>query len=139
VTEDLGNIVYEEIRKYIITSSAQYDHHSASASTTGTRSSPIESVHDEANSSFLTTSPAAAEARDARLTRRLNALDRANETQVVYIVGKEQLRLLHTQNNFAKRFVLGIFLWVRENTRAKVASMRIPIEKLVEVGFVKEI
>jgi KUP system potassium uptake protein len=30
-------------------------------------------------------------------------------------------------------------MWLRDNTRAKVASMRIPIDKLVEVGFVKEI
>jgi KUP system potassium uptake protein len=35
--------------------------------------------------------------------------------------------------------LLRIFIWIRENTRAKVASMRIPIDKLVEVGFVKEI
>jgi KUP system potassium uptake protein len=34
---------------------------------------------------------------------------------------------------------LTIFLWLRDNTRAKVASMNIPVEKLVEVGFVKEI
>jgi KUP system potassium uptake protein len=35
--------------------------------------------------------------------------------------------------------ILTVFLWIRDNTRAKVASMRIPIEKLVEVGFVKEL
>jgi KUP system potassium uptake protein len=55
------------------------------------------------------------------------------------IVGKEQLRLLKERNNIAKRILLYIFMWLRDNTRAKVASMRIPIDKLVEVGFVKEI
>lgn len=133
VSEDLGSIVYEEIRKYIITSSAQ---HSYPTSTTG-GSTSIE-LHNEADAQAGTATSTSAESRDARLQRRLSALDAANATQVVYIVGKEQLRLL-AHNNVAKRFILGIFLWVRDNTRAKVASMRIPIEKLVEVGFVKEI
>jgi KUP system potassium uptake protein len=46
---------------------------------------------------------------------------------------------MKAQNNLFQRFVLHIFLWIRDNTRAKVASMKIPIEKLVEVGFVKEL
>jgi KUP system potassium uptake protein len=131
VTENLGNIVYEEVRKYIITSSAQHSH---PASTTGTSTSVELNENSEPQAATSTST----ESRDARLARRLSDLDAANETQVVYIVGKEQLRLL-SHNNIAKRFVLGIFLWVRDNTRAKVASMRIPVEKLVEVGFVKEI
>lgn len=131
VTEDLGNIVYEEVRKYIITSSAQHSH---PASTTGASTS-VELNEDAEPQGAASRS---AESRDSHLAHRLSALDVANQAQVVYIVGKEQLRLL-SHNNIAKRFVLGIFLWVRDNTRAKVASMRIPIEKLVEVGFVKEI
>jgi KUP system potassium uptake protein len=133
VTENLGNIVYEEVRKYIITSSAQHSH---PTSTIGVTTS-LE-LNDEAEAQTTTAASTSAESRNARLQRRLSALDAANEAQIVYIVGKEQLRLL-SHNNAAKRFVLGIFLWVRDNTRAKVASMRIPVEKLVEVGFVKEI
>lgn len=131
VTEDLGNTVYEEIRKHIITSSAQHSH---PTSTTGASTSA--EVNEDAEPQIATST--SAESRNSRLTRRLAALDAANETQIVYIVGKEQLRLLD-HNNIAKRFVLGTFLWIRDNTRAKVANMRIPVEKLVEVGFVKEI
>lgn len=131
VTEDLGNMVYYEVRKYIITSAAQFSHPN---STNGVSTS-IE-LNDDAEPQTATST--SAESRDARLQRRLAALDTAMESQVVYIVGKEQLRLL-AHNNIAKRFILGIFLWVRDNTRAKVASMRIPVEKLVEIGFVKEI
>ncbi|KAL9059164.1 MAG: hypothetical protein Q9162_001382 [Coniocarpon cinnabarinum] len=85
---------------------------------------------------------------DALIAAKLAALDQAFKTQVVYIVGKEQLRIPspqhHTWMQYIgrpawRRAVLGIFIWIRENTRAKVASMRIPVEKLVEVGFVKEI
>ncbi|KAK3043946.1 hypothetical protein LTS18_002585 [Coniosporium uncinatum] len=42
-------------------------------------------------------------------------------------------------HNVVERMVLGLFLWVRENTGTKVAGMRIPVEKLVGVGFVREI
>ena len=35
--------------------------------------------------------------------------------------------------------VLGMFLWIRDNTRAKVANLRLAMERVVEVGFVKEI
>lgn len=133
VTEDLGNMVYYEVRKYIITASAQFSH---PGSTTGVSNS-IE-LNDDPEPQIATATSTSAESRDARLQRRLSALDAAMESQIVYIVGKEQLRLL-AHNNVAKRFILSIFLWVRDNTRAKVASMRIPVEKLVEVGFVKEI
>lgn len=32
-----------------------------------------------------------------------------------------------------------LFLWMRENSRTKMADMNIPFGNLVEVGFVKEI
>lgn len=98
---------------------------------------------------------------DGNVANALTALDRAYTTQTVYIVGKEQLRLtkgpavtfraLFGRETFreswselvgskaGRRFVLVIFMWIRENTRARVSSMKIPVEKLVEVGFVKEV
>ncbi|KAI5800827.1 potassium transporter-domain-containing protein [Pyronema domesticum] len=76
---------------------------------------------------------------DAAIKRRVEALDKAFATQVVYIVGKEHLRLICGRNNWFKRMILGTFIWMRENTRAKIAKMEVPVEKLVEVGFVREI
>lgn len=76
---------------------------------------------------------------DTAIDRRIAALDSAFQKQVVYIVGKEELRLLVERNNIFKRILLGIYMWLRQNTRAKTAQMEIPVEKLVEVGFVKEI
>jgi len=149
VTENLGTIVYEELRKYIIASHAQHAQPSepstvgSDTSAVASRSSALHEEEQNPESTFAyrtsATPYSSSLTASARLTRRLNALDTAYSTQVVYIVGKEQLRLIRSQNNIAKRFVLGIFLWLRENTRAKVASMRIPVEKLVEVGFVREI
>jgi KUP system potassium uptake protein len=38
-----------------------------------------------------------------------------------------------------RRIILDIFLWIRDNTRAKIASLRLAMDRAVEVGIVKEI
>ncbi|KAK8162023.1 potassium transporter-domain-containing protein [Phyllosticta citrichinensis] len=78
---------------------------------------------------------------DSALKRRLAALDAAYATQVVYVVGKEELRLMGPGSywDWWRQGVLGVFLWLRANTRAKVAKMKVPVDKLVEVGFVREL
>jgi KUP system potassium uptake protein len=120
VAENLGELVYSELRKYITQSWAQ-------------NAPAIASV----SSSVELYAPSTVD--DRKVATALQVLDQAYAAQTVYIVGKEQLRLLKTTNNIFKRVVLTVFLWIRDNTRAKVASMKIPVEKLVEVGFVKEI
>jgi KUP system potassium uptake protein len=133
VTEDLGDVVYTELRKFITTNGAQH------AQTSATAPGAASDVPQNEGATMRSISTGTPVESDAKLTRRLRVLDDAYSAQVVYIVGKGQLRLMAAKNNVFKRFVLGIFLWIRENTRAKVASMRIPVEKLVEVGFVKEL
>jgi len=135
VTENLGDVVYSELRKHIIHSWGQHAPAIASLAT---------SAEPSAANSAGTTRPASTHngelsPDDRKVAKRLETLDQAYAAQTVYIVGKEQLRLLKTTNNFFKRQILRIFLWIRDNSRAKVASMKIPVEKLVEVGFVKEI
>lgn len=73
-----------------------------------------------------------------KLTTELEHLKTAYDTQVVYIVGKEQMRI-QPENSFFRKVALAAFLWLRENTRSRIASMRIPVDKLVEVGFIKEL
>ena len=65
-------------------------------------------------------------------------LDEAYENQVLYILGKEQMRL-KTGTNVARSVLLGIFMWIRENTRNKMASLKLGGDGLVELGFVKSI
>ncbi|KAL1965270.1 hypothetical protein VTN77DRAFT_5872 [Rasamsonia byssochlamydoides] len=60
------------------------------------------------------------------------------QSKVIYIVGKEQLRI-HPSTNPVRRFVLGLFLWLRENTRTKVQHLNVEVDRLVEVGFIKDI
>ncbi|KAI4743944.1 putative potassium transporter [Aureobasidium sp. EXF-12298] len=70
-------------------------------------------------------------------SRRLRALDDAFKLQTLYLVGKQQLRV-YEDTSIVKKALLEAFLFVRENTRAKVAQLDVPVEKLVEVGFVGE-
>lgn len=68
----------------------------------------------------------------------LDAINKAATTQLVYIMGKEQMKIKRG-TNIVRRVLLMMFLWIRENSRTKMADMDIPIDNLVEVGFVKEI
>ena len=146
VTPDLGPLVYHEVRKAIIHAGAKVSpsssprlHDSPPNSTPAEITSEAISVQNSSSGAVQSTlDPVAAAAVDAQIAYRLAALDTAFETQVVYTVGKEQLRIM-SSNNIFKRMLLGTFVWLRENTRAKVASLRVPVDKLVEVGFVKEI
>jgi len=68
----------------------------------------------------------------------LDAISRAHAAQTVYVMGKEQMKI-KKGTNIVRRLLLEVFLWIRENSRTKMADMNIPFDNLVEVGFVKEI
>lgn len=69
---------------------------------------------------------------------RISKLDEAYEHQILYIIGKEQMKI-KTGTGFLRRGLLHAFLWIRENTRTKIANLRVPMERVFEVGFVKEV
>ncbi|KAI9653066.1 MAG: hypothetical protein M1821_007717 [Bathelium mastoideum] len=145
VTPDLGRLIYQELRKAVIragakvsaSSSPRSDASPANSSSAEEQTETIAVKGSGSDAIQTTLSPTQANI-DAQVARRLAALDSAYSTQVVYMVGKEQLRIMPS-NNFFKRAVLGLFVGLREITRAKVSSLRVPVDKLVEVGFVKEI
>ncbi len=69
---------------------------------------------------------------------RIATLDEAYEHQILYIIGKEQMKI-KTGTGILRRGLLHCFLWIRENTRTKIANLRVPMERVFEVGFVKDI
>jgi KUP system potassium uptake protein len=76
----------------------------------------------------------------------LAALREAYGAQTVYVLGKETMRIgrpagksRYGPGALARRFFLAMFLWLRENSRTKLADLDIDVDKLVEVGFLKEI
>ncbi|KAK3332684.1 potassium transporter-domain-containing protein [Cercophora scortea] len=71
----------------------------------------------------------------------LDALNQAFEDQTVYIMGKEVMKVQLRKGvlGFFRWSILELFLWIRENTRAKLADLDINADDLVEVGFVKQL
>ncbi len=74
----------------------------------------------------------------ASVSKKLAVLQHAYNDQVVYVVGKEQMRISN-ETGFVRRVLLSAFLWIRENTRSKVQALNVDVDQLVEVGFVKQI
>jgi len=72
------------------------------------------------------------------IQRELGVLNDAYEKQTVYVMGKEQMKIRKGTNVF-RRVILEAFLWIRENSRAKMQDLMLPTDQLVEVGFIKEI
>ncbi|KAL3423616.1 potassium transporter [Phlyctema vagabunda] len=108
VSPDLGRLMVEQLILYI----------TRDASAAGSNVSSVE--------------------HSPEVQAELDAIVRAMETQLVYVMGKEQMKI-RTGTNLVRRLVLDAFLWIRENSRTKMADMNIPLDQLVEVGFVKEI
>ncbi|KAH9206123.1 potassium transporter-domain-containing protein [Leptodontidium sp. 2 PMI_412] len=50
-----------------------------------------------------------------------------------------EAQMIKKGTNIVRKLLLMAFLWVRENSRTKMADINIPFDNLVEVGFVKEI
>jgi len=108
VTPDLGRMVVEQLVLFITRDTAS----------SGENASSVE--------------------HSPEVQAELGRVNWAAERQMVYVVGKEQMRIKDGTNIF-RRLVLAVFLWIRENSRTKMADMNIPVDNLVEVGFVKEI
>jgi KUP system potassium uptake protein len=70
----------------------------------------------------------------AELTR----IEEAYNHRVLYIIGKEQMKIKANAGIFRKVLLLA-FLWIRDNTRTKIANLRVSTDRVIEVGFVKDI
>lgn len=68
------------------------------------------------------------------------ALRYAEAAQTIYLMGKQTMRARRmADTSIFRRLGLAAFLWIRENSRTKLANLDIDPDNLVEVGFVKEI
>ncbi|KAK1987316.1 potassium uptake protein [Colletotrichum cereale] len=122
VSPDLGALVYEQVRKFVV--------RQATAKAAAASEQETSTTLDDADSP--------PELKDGRLAAELAKLDRAYAHKVLYIVGKGQMHI-QTSTGIVRRLTLGTFLWIRDNTRAKIANLRLAMDRVVEVGFVKEI
>ncbi|KAL9126571.1 MAG: hypothetical protein Q9217_004401 [Psora testacea] len=126
VSNDLGLLIYENIRKYIIIEGSRFRTANPAIDEEGTETKECKDL---------------SAAKQALVRTRLDSLQAGYEDQVVHIVGKEQMRIgaVHDCRGWARRIALAAFLWLRSNTGSRVANMNLEVDKLVEVGFVKVI
>ncbi|KAJ5494640.1 hypothetical protein N7463_010727 [Penicillium fimorum] len=137
ITTNLASILVDQVRRYLLLEEMPQQCRLpplpvAAIANEGCGSSP--------SNNGCTNSPTTEkEAENARqLSDRLTRLQEAYEHKVLYIIGKEQMKIKSGASFFIK-VLLYIFLWIRDNTRNKMANLRVPTDKLIEVGFLKEI
>ncbi|KAI1299108.1 potassium uptake protein [Xylaria venustula] len=148
ITPDLAALIYEEVRKFVMnpagaaepgekleTSPSEAKAGSQSSST-AVSENPVPPAEEDSKGKQRRGGPA--ELEDAKVRHELACLDRAFATKVSYVVGKEQMKI-KTGASLFRRLMLETFLFIRDNTRAKIANLRLAMDRVVEVGFVKEI
>ena len=130
LTNDLGLLIYENMRDFIIREGAGL-------------TSPLADAVSETSSGKVEAPPTKHDEhlRQQMVRNNLTTLQAAYEEQVVHIVGKEQMRIDEVKQctGYFRKVALAAFLWLRSNVGNKVANMNLDVEKLVEVGFVKTI
>lgn len=139
VTPDLGRLVADQIAHFL-----RSEHDASQGYRSRQRSDENEKGQDpdlapeqRPGPGHITSSSFSFFSDDSTLP--LAILERAYEEQIVYIVGKEQLRLKDSTRNPIRRVVLALYMWLRENTRTKVQHLNVEVDRLVEVGFIKAI
>lgn len=123
ITPNLATLIYEKVHEHIVQRALDREGEKSAVNVAG----GVQNVERDNVSS-----------RSSTTSSRLEALERAYQHRVLYITGKEQMKIT-SGTNIVRRFFLHIFLFIRENTRAKIASLDIPMDRVIEVGFVKDI
>lgn len=145
ITLDLGSLVHKQIRDFIIQQGASREPHvSLSANTQQNPSSPPPQAEENhaatTTESFTSASDIQKKPQgtDEKISANLAKLQQAYDHQVLYIIGKEQMKI-KAGTSIWRKLMLRAFLWLRDNTRNKIANLRVSTDRVVEVGFVKEV
>ncbi|KAF2820149.1 potassium transporter [Ophiobolus disseminans] len=137
ITPDLAALIYDQVQKHIV--SRALDREGEKASSTGTAVEQTSARPAAGASAFIRApTPSPSTGSSGSTSSRLESLERAYNHEVLYIIGKEQMKV-RRGTNFVRKVVLETFLFLRENTRAKIASLKVPMDKVIEIGFVKEV
>lgn len=139
VTRDIGAVIFEQLRGFVIRECGGPSVLSTELNITPVPSSTNNEI-ESAETSYSKKTPTPSSEDQQNLTHHLLAsLDAAYGEQVIYIVGKEQMRIRPDRSikGIVRNILMGTFLWMRANTGSKVSGLNIDVEKLVEIGFVK--
>ena len=144
INPELASMIRDRIREFIISDLASRPGANASDEMKGTDTDATTPPEKPASSG--SSSPSLSKEKVNQdgenlpkgATSAVQKLEAAFEHQVLYIIGKSQLKV-SSEGGIFRKVLLHMFLWARENTRTKVASLRVSTDRLFEVGFVKDI
>lgn len=167
VTPDLAAVIYEQVRRYLLDHAkddepihiipgvvqkpnTSPDHislmrrKSDDANPSSGADGRADETTKDADKTAPTTETTSTSTPDKRNVKHLNTsididlatLDEAYNHKVLYIVGKEQMKI-KPKTNYFRSTLLWTFLWLRDNTRNKIANLKVPTDDLIEVGFLK--
>ncbi|KAK3063452.1 hypothetical protein LTS18_000285, partial [Coniosporium uncinatum] len=166
VTPDLASLIFEKVRDHIIRRAIDRegpapDAFSSSAATTAGINTTLGSTNLESSetsaedgkadsgkqpivtksaipSTSNDTSSRDRASMDQSISARLEALDRAFNHEVLYVIGKEQM-FVKAGTFWLRAALINAFLFIRDNTRPRIASLKVPRDKVIEMGFIKDV
>ncbi|KAI8938987.1 hypothetical protein NX059_004831 [Plenodomus lindquistii] len=159
ITPDLASLIFDKVRNHIVSRALEREGEiTTTIPTSDERSESVSHLDHLNNTSDITEKAAIVEtteqdngyssgiaapgtlspSRGSTTSARHEALERAYNHEILYIIGKEQMKVKNGTNIIRKIF-LNAFLFIRENTRTKIASLDVPLDKVIEVGFVKQV
>jgi KUP system potassium uptake protein len=141
ITPDLSSLVYEQLRNFIITQGARkapLSLPSGDRKNTMFTVPPISDEKEKENGNDTTTESATTQPADETISADLAKLEHAYQRQVLYIIGKEQMKV-RPDSPVWRKVLLRTFLFLRDNTRTKIANLGVPTDRVIEVGFVKDV
>jgi KUP system potassium uptake protein len=127
ITPDLAALIYDQVHQHIVSRALDREGENSSSSGTDSKAPAVAGSGNSINAPST-----------GSTSSRLEALERAFNHEVLYIIGKEQMKVKKGTNMF-RRIVLETFLFLRDNTRAKIKSLEVPMDKVIEIGFVKDV
>jgi KUP system potassium uptake protein len=149
ITPDLGSLVYDKVRNHIVTRALDRDGERQTAPVSSGNDLGATTDLNKLNSKVAVSEKESSTPSSARqtatptasatsTTARLTALERAFNHEVLYIMGKEQMKVKNG-TGFVRRILLNAFLFIRDNSRTKIASLDLDRDRVIEVGFVKDV
>ncbi|KAH7417012.1 potassium transporter-domain-containing protein [Cadophora sp. MPI-SDFR-AT-0126] len=132
ITPDLASLICEQVRNFIVCQGASLKSTpSTSIQTQDVSFTPLPRYDEKRQEMKLL-------ATEETIATDLAKLQHAFDRQVLYIIGKEQMRI-KSGTGWWRKAMLHAFLWLRDNTRTKIANLRVQPDRVIEVGFVKEV
>lgn len=136
ITPDLAAVIYSHVRAYPVDKARP----SCSDPRPGELSATSTVVDSEppALSEKEIAWSSAANAAEMSVSDSLSLLEAAYKHRILYIVGKQEMHIRKSRSVW-RWLILQTFLFVRENSRGKIQNLKVPTDRLVEIGFVKDI